>query len=202
MRLGELGRQLGAQVPEDLRRAKGWVGALVERALGAAAGSHPGPDFPDLGIELKTIPIDRAGKPLESTFVCTIELREIHAAEFLTSRLWGKLAQVLFVPVEGTRVVPVAERCLGAAFLWTPSVEERTVLEADWYALCLLIAQGRTGEITGHLGQALQVRPKAAKGSSRRRAFDEDGALYDEQPKGFYLRPSFTGEILRGRFGL
>src|SRR5690606_25121431 len=114
--------------------------------------------------------------PLESTFVCTIELREIHAAEFLTSRLWGKLAQVLFVPVEGTRVVPVAERCLGAAFLWTPSVEERTVLEADWYALCLLIAQGRTGEITGHLGQALQVRPKAAKGSSRRRAFDEDGA--------------------------
>jgi DNA mismatch repair protein MutH len=66
----------------------------------------------------------------------------------------------------------------------------------------LLIARGRTEEITGHLGKVLQVRPKAARGSSRRRTHDEEGALYDEQPKGFYLRTLFTGAILRRHFAL
>ena len=33
-------------VPNDLRRAKGWVGALIEKTLGASAGSRAGPSTP------------------------------------------------------------------------------------------------------------------------------------------------------------
>ena len=85
-------------------------------------------------------------------------------------------------------------------FFWRANDEERARLRADWEQLALIIAQGRTSEITGHLGEVLQVRPKAARGASRRRTTDEDGALYDEQPKGFYLRPSFTRAILARAF--
>ncbi len=199
--LGEVANLAGVAVPSSLRRAKGWIGGTIERLLGATAGSRTGPDFPELGVELKTLPVDSGGKPLESTFVCTIDLLQIAHHEFDKSRLWSKLHRVLWVPVEGVRHLSVASRRVGTAILWSPSDEERKQLRADWEQLSLLIAQGRTGEITGHLGEALQVRPKAARGSSRLRAFDEDGAFYDEQPKGFYLRASFTGEILRRHFG-
>ena len=50
--IGELGHDLGCQVPVDQRRAKGLVGQMLERALGASAGSRAAPDFPGLGVEL------------------------------------------------------------------------------------------------------------------------------------------------------
>jgi len=201
LNLGELAAELGVLVPGELKRAKGWVGSLMEKALGASAASRAEPDFPALGVELKTLPVDSQGKPLESTFVCTIELSKIADSEWEASRLWQKLSHVLWVPVEGTRALIVAERRIGTPFLWKPDDDERQQLREDWETLAALIARGRTSEITGHLGQVLQVRPKAARGSSRRRALDEEGGLYDEQPKGFYLHPQFTHAILRLVFG-
>src|SRR5690606_2013511 len=177
LKLGELAQARGIQVPEDLKRAKGWVGGLMEKALGASAASRAEPDFPALGVELKTLPVDSQGKPLESTFVCTIELSKIADSEWEASRLWQTLSHVLWVPVEGTRALIVAERRIGTPFLWKPDDDERQQLREDWETLAALIARGRTSEITGHLGQVLQVRPKAARGSSRRRALDEEGGL-------------------------
>ncbi len=66
---GELADELHIPVPPDLKRDKGWVGMLLERALGATAGSKAEQDFSHLGVELKTLPINAEGYPLETTFV-------------------------------------------------------------------------------------------------------------------------------------
>lgn len=196
LNLGQIASRCGLEAPVDLRRNKGWVGTLLERVLGANAGSRAEPDFVELGIELKSLPVDGNGRPLESTFVCSIELAHIADCEWEASRLLKKLRHVLWIPVEGVRTLPVAARRVGSPLFWQPNAEESAQLKQDWQQLSLLIAQGKTGEISAHLGEVLQVRPKAAKGSSRRRTTDEDGALYDEQPKGFYLRAAFTKAIV------
>ena len=72
--LGEIAEQLGVMVPNDLTRHKGWIGLLLEQVLGASAGSRPEPDFPHLGIELKSLPINEQAKPLETTFVSVAPL--------------------------------------------------------------------------------------------------------------------------------
>ena len=72
--LATLAAQAGLPMPADLKRDKGWVGMLLERYLGASAGSKAEQDFAHLGIELKTIPVDAQGKPLETTFVCVAPL--------------------------------------------------------------------------------------------------------------------------------
>lgn len=197
LRLGELASLWGTEVPPDLRRAKGFVGGLVERALGASAGCRAEPDFPELGVELKTLPVDGAGHCLESTFVCSAEVGDFHDVEWERSRLWAKVRCVLWVPVEGTRSLDVAERRIGGPFLWEPDAQQTAELRADWELLVSLMARGQFDSLSGHLGQHLQLRPKAAKGSSRRRAFDEEGARSLEQPKGFYLRARFTESLLR-----
>ncbi len=51
--LGELAAELHISVPPNLKRDKGWVGTLIEIALGASAGSKAEQDFSHLGIELK-----------------------------------------------------------------------------------------------------------------------------------------------------
>ena len=73
--VAELAGQLDVVVPANLRQHKGWLGELVEKALGADAASLSEPDFMALGIELKTLPLNAQGKVQESTWVCTVPLR-------------------------------------------------------------------------------------------------------------------------------
>ncbi len=200
--LAELAARLAVSVPPDLRRAKGWVGALFEAALGATAKSKAAPDFEALGIELKTLPVTLQGQPLETTFVCTIPLTHMAHVEWQESRVFRKLRRVLWVPVEGTRSTPVGARRIGTALLWSPSPEEERDLRFDWEELAGMIGGGRVEDITGHLGRYLQVRPKAKDSHARRRGTGTDGATISALPRGFYLRTSFTARILSQHFAL
>lgn len=198
--LGAIANRLGVAAPTTLTRHKGWVGNLLERALGATAGSRAQPDFEALGVELKTLPVDAVGRPLESTFVCTIPLAQIGEVEWDASRVRRKLARVLWIPVEGTRSVEVPRRRVGAPLLWSPSVEELAALRFDWEELAGLIGRGGVDTITGHLGRCLQIRPKARDSRARRAGMDADGALMATLPRGFYLRATFTEAIVRRAF--
>jgi DNA mismatch repair protein MutH len=200
--LAELARRFELPVPPDLRRAKGFVGGLIERALGASAGSRALPDFPELGIELKTLPVDRGGAPVESTFVCTIPLTEIGEVEWLDSRVRRKLSRVLWIPVQGERAIAVSERRIGQALLYRLTPEDEQVLRADWEELAGLIGRGHVEELTGHRGRFLQIRPKAAHSRARRLGIDAEGVPFAALPRGFYLRPSFTGALLQRHFAL
>jgi DNA mismatch repair protein MutH len=202
LRLAELAGRFQAPVPLDLKRAKGFVGGLLERALGATAGSRAVPDFPELHIELKTLPVDRTGAPVESTFVCTIPLTEIGEVEWADSRVRRKLSRVLWVPVEGERRIPVGDRRIGQALLYELTAEDEALLRADWEELAGYIGRGHVEELRGSLGRVLQIRPKAAHSRARRLGFDADGAPFAALPRGFYLRPGFTGALLARHFAL
>ena len=200
--IAQLAGRFALAAPPDLRRHKGFVGALVERALGATAGSRAAPDFEALGIELKTLPVDARGRALESTFVCTIPLIEIGEVEWLSSRVRRKLRRVLWVPVEGERQIPVPERRIGEPLLWSLTEAAETALRFDWEELAGIIGKGDVETITGHLGRCLQIRPKARDSHARRRGIDGDGARFAALPRGFYLRATFTSEILRQNYAL
>jgi len=90
-RFGELAALAGIPIPQNLKRDKGWVGGLLERWLGASAGSKPEQDFSALGIELKTIPVDSLGRPLETTFVCVAPLTGNNGVTWETSHVRHKL---------------------------------------------------------------------------------------------------------------
>ena len=93
--LGELAARANIAIPRDLKRDKGWVGMLLELYLGASAGSKPEQDFPEIGVELKTIPIDSRGKPLETTFVCVAPLTGNSGVTWESSHVRHKLQRVL-----------------------------------------------------------------------------------------------------------
>lgn len=200
--LGELAAAWRLTVPPDLRRAKGWTGQLLERALGATAASRAEPDFTGLGVELKTLPITAEGRPCESTFVCTVPLREIGTTEWADSRVRKKLSRVLWVPVEGRREVPVAVRRIGQSLLWSPDEDDEACLRSDWERLAGLIGCGNLDSVTGHIGGVLQLRPKAAHGRVRRRGLGAGDEPEWVLPRGFYLRPSFTGGLMRRNFAM
>ncbi|WP_258239915.1 DNA mismatch repair endonuclease MutH [Pseudidiomarina homiensis] len=198
----ELAARHSLSVPADLRRHKGWVGQLLETALGASAGSQALQDFPELGVELKTIPLDANGKPLETTFVCTVPLLDTSGVNWQASNVRNKLQCVLWIPIDGRREVPLAERSVGTAFLWQPTDDEEAQLRHDWQEHMDKIAMGQVESITAHQGEVLQLRPKAANSRVLTDAIGPNGEKIQTLPRGFYLKTSFTGAIIRRTFNL
>jgi DNA mismatch repair protein MutH len=194
--LGELAIQAGIQVPKDLSRNKGWIGLLLEHVLGASAGSRPEPDFPHLGIELKSLPINEQAKPLETTFVSVAPLTGLVGVTWKTCYVRKKLAKVLWVPVITPKDVPISERIIGTPFLWSPSAEEEALLAQDWQELTDMIVLGEVENIHGKHGQVLQLRPKAANSKAKTQGFDRNGKPFMTLPRGFYLKIPFTQALL------
>lgn len=196
MTFKELADEAKMDMPNDLKRDKGWVGQLLEWHLGAPAGSKPEQDFAKLGIELKSIPIGYSGKPLETTFVCVAPLMGVQGLTWETSHVRNKLSKVLWIPVEGEREIPLAERHVGSPLLWTPSEAEDEILKRDWEELMELIVLGNVEQITARHGEALHLRPKAANSRVLTEAYGASGKPIKTKPRGFYLRTQFTHNIL------
>lgn len=111
-----------------------------------------------------------------------------------------KLARVLWVPVEGERQIPLAERRVGAPLLWSPNAQEEELLRRDWEELMDLIVLGKVETITARHGEVLQLRPKAANSRALTEAIGEKGQPIMTLPRGFYLKKTFTGPMLARHF--
>lgn len=193
---GELADELHIPVPIDLKRDKGWGGMLLERALGATAGSKAEQDFSHLGVELKTLPINAEGYPLETTFVSLAPLVQNSGVKWENSHVRHKLSCVLWMPIEGSRHIPLRERHIGAPIFWKPTAEQERQLKQDWEELMDLIVLGKLEQITARIGEVMQLRPKGANSRAVTKGIGKNGEIIDTLPLGFYLRKEFTAQIL------
>ena len=155
----ELAHLLQIDVPKSLSNNKGWIGQLLEAYLGAKSGNLPITDFPEIGIELKTIPVNsKTLQPLESTFVCTAPLQQPHIT-WETSVVKLKLSNVLWIPIECANNMHFTQRRIGKAFLWRPNQQELNVLQQDWQELTELITLGNIQLLSAKYGKYLQIIP-------------------------------------------
>jgi DNA mismatch repair protein MutH len=196
--LAQIATERGVPVPGDQKRAKGWIGKLMELSLGATAATLPEPDFEHIGVELKTLPLNNNGRPRESTYICTVTLTAVSGGlEWRTSTVKKKLDRVLWVPVEADPGIPIPLRRIGNPFIWSPDRIQQQALRTDWEEFMERIVLGELDRIDARHGKVLQIRPKAANAGTRTRTPDATGETGVTVPRGFYLRTSFTGEILK-----
>lgn len=163
--------------------------------MGATGGSAAVHDFPALGVELKTIPVSAELRPRESTYVCTIALGEADRAEWDTSWVQAKLSHVLWVPI--VMAEESAPPRVGHPVLWKPTGAQLAVLAADFEEIMGAIALGGIERLTARTGRWLQVRPKGATSKDRTWAVAAEESWVTTVPRGFYLRTTFTGALLK-----
>lgn len=197
--LAELASPYPLSLPTSLLQAKGYVGQLIEWHLGASSFNLPEPDFPNLGIELKTLPLNINSLPSESTYVCTAPLHP-EPEQWENSRVRKKLARVLWVPIEATNTIPLLERRVGTPILWNLDPHSEAILKQDWEELTLMIQLGQIEKLSAKIGTYLQVRPKAAHSRILAPMINAESEAILANPKGFYLRSIFTKQILQQFF--
>ena len=193
--LGYIASEMGEKIPTSLNFAKGWIGQLIEKTLGANAVNLDQPDFIDLGIELKTLPISPAGLPCESTYICSASIPN-REAEWKQSRVYRKMAKILWVPIETQPGITLSQARIGMPLLWSPSILIEQQLCQDWEELTELINLGHFEKLSAHVGQYLQIRPKAPNAKTFIQVIDNQGQSISIVPKGFYVRSILTRQIL------
>lgn len=193
--IGEVSSLVGETCPQLLKYAKGWLGQLIEKALGAQACNLDQPDFFNLGIELKTLPINAQGLPQESTYICHASIPTFER-DFTNSRVWRKMAKMLWVPIESNKEKAVKDLRIGTPLLWSPADEIKAQLQEDWEELTELMILGHYEALSAHKGKYLQLRPKAANAKTFIQVFNHEGEQISLVPKGFYLRTLLTKRII------
>jgi len=195
----ELANIFNQKIPTTLHQAKGWIGTLIEWHLGADSANKSQPDFSNLGIELKTLPLNAQYQPQESTYICTASLNP-NLEVWRTSRVYKKLAHVLWVPIEASSQIPIPKRRIGTPILWKPCPKIETILKQDWEELTEILQLGQIAKLSAKQGTYLQIRPKAAHSHILTSTLDEQGEVILTGPKGFYLRSVFTKIILANHY--
>lgn len=202
--LQSLAQTYNQVMPRSLKQAKGFIGQLIELALGANSANKPEPDFAHLGIELKTLPCNTFGSPQESTYVCTAPLpSDTLRQTWETSTVHKKLSKVLWVPIiEPGLDCPVEARRIGMPILWQPNKEIEATLKQDWEELMDMLHLGGIEKLSARFGTYLQIRPKAAHSRILGRHINESAELAFTGPKGFYLRTALTKQIMAEHYCL
>lgn len=198
--LGELAEKYQSELPSHLLREKGRIGQFFEYLLGATSGSLAQPDFVELGVELKTLPIDSSGRPLESTYVSVVPLKDLQGLHWHNSVVRHKLLKVLWIPILAERTIPIEQRQVAMPFIWQPTAQQESLLRKDFEDTIETVALGQIEQIDARFGEVMQVRPKAANAKALTEAIGPEGETIKTLPRGFYLRPSFTGEIIINTF--
>ena len=182
----------------EFKNRKGDIGQVVEQLFGAKSSSYAGPDLPEFGLEIKTIPISTSGQVIENTYLNKITLPFVETS-FQQSLLWQKIRKTIFVPIIGDRQEQHKNKRLGQPFIWEASRNEFRQLEEDWLDLTHYLRLGQWTLINSKLGEILHIRPKAAHGADLS-TFKALGQRHHILPIGFYLRKSFTQLLIEKNY--
>ncbi|WP_236260982.1 DNA mismatch repair endonuclease MutH [Pantoea sp. SoEX] len=196
--IGNLARNADLLVPSDLKINKGWIGRLIEIYLGVISYNKSEQDFIDLGIELKTIPIDSLGNPTENTFICTASLIKNKNTTWRTSNIKNRLSKILWIPIEGDKNIPLKIRRIGRPFLWSPSIKEDMMLRKDWEEIMNLIIFGKINHINKYTGLLLQLGAKTLNSKLLNKDIENKDMIILTLPRKFYLKKFFTKIIISG----
>lgn len=108
-------------------------------------------DFSHLGIELKQFLLINKVILLETTFVSLAPLAQNSGVTWHSSHVRYKLSKVLWIPIEGERQIPLAERHVGTNFV--AAIKFSRTTSASRLGRIDGLLKGKLTEITACIGE-------------------------------------------------
>ena len=134
-------------------KAKGQLGGLLENCyFGYKPNSDPHADFFDVGVELKSTPIEkknnggyRAGERLSIT---NISFEEPVEDDFYKSHVWEKIKRILLIQYLRYKSIDRLDYMIEFVNLFTPPKEDLKIIIDDYNAINKKIKQGKAHELS------------------------------------------------------
>lgn len=182
---------------KDFDKGKGAIGQIIEReGFGVANNSDANPDFKELGIELKVLPLKNVAKGLsvkERTKVCSINYNGLISEKWITSHAKNKLQKILFVFYYYDKANPVNSKILDYLLFELENSSEPLIKE-DWERTKGLVQDGKAHLLSESQNVILAASRSGAGKLPESQWPEQPNKKYSAKAKqrAFSLKPSFT----------
>lgn len=181
---------------------KGAIGKIIEEnGFGIKNNSEAKPDFQDLGIELKVVPLKESSKGelsvKERTKVCLINYHQIIESTWETSHAKEKLNHVLFVFYQYNKENKLASKIKDYYLFELRNQLDEPIIQSDWYRTKKLVQDGKAHQLSESQNKILAASRSGAGGIELSKQPTQPNALIqlNAPQRSFSLKPSYTNVI-------
>jgi DNA mismatch repair protein MutH len=185
--------------------------SIVKKAIGFKSVKSKIKEFEQLGIIVKTINVRiKDNKPFEGILFPAMKLKEFEIEKWEESIFKEYINKILFIPIYKEKdKVPLNKKYLGKAFFWSPSLEEKNIINKEWEQYKYEVINGQCkvhkkvikskkgfkeiSELTKESGTSIiHMRPHGQNSNDR----DEDSIGNSIVKQCFWLNKNFIQKLL------
>ncbi|QQG46936.1 MAG: hypothetical protein HYZ30_00645 [Candidatus Azosocius agrarius] len=174
--------------------SRGYVGQVVERFFNNQNGNKSQCDFLNLGIELKTLPLNVKNEPLNPIFICSLS-PNLRSLEWKYSNLYNKIKHILWVPYYKFNNCDIFSYKFLKPFFFKINLSQEIVIKADWYNLMNLFYSGNFNNFK-FVGKYIQILSHSKNKFDTINIFNKFGKKEIIIRKAFYFRKIFIKQLI------
>jgi DNA mismatch repair endonuclease MutH len=198
--IGELKLELNIE-RENMK--KGASGLIVENLLGIKNNNNSDADIPEIGCEVKILPIqkNRNGviKAKEPTQIQMINYFEVANEKWETAKIRRKINLtfwVVYLAKENSSKLHQNDYRIIDYFVDHPSDDKILVFKKDWELIQSFIINGLSDKLSCRMGEFLEPKTKGANNQDKTDAPDGKGGVLRARRRAFYYKKAYTNEYI------
>ena len=194
--IGQIKDELGI---ERKKMVKGASGLIVENLLGIKNNNKDEPDIPEIGCEVKCLPLQKKNdgtiNAKEPTAIRTINYMEVSEETWETAKLRCKITLtfwVVYLAKEHGKTLRQNDYVIIDYFLERPNNVVNIVFKNDWEEIKKYIVEGKAEELSCSMGQYIEPKTKGKNNQDMTDAPDGKGGVIKARRRAFYYKKNYT----------
>jgi DNA mismatch repair endonuclease MutH len=196
--IGELKLELSI---ERANMKKGASGLIVENLLGIKNNNNSDADIPEIGCEVKILPIQKNKngeiKAKEPTQIQMINYFEVAIENWETAKVRKKINLtfwVVYLAKENSTSLHQDEYRIIDYFVDHPNENKIIVFKRDWELIQDFIIKGLSEKLSCSMDEYLEPKTKGANNQDKTNAPDGKGGVLRARRRAFYYKKKYTNE--------
>lgn len=182
---------------------KGASGLIVENLLGIKNNNNSDADIPEIGCEIKILPIQKNKngeiKAKEPTQIQMINYFEVANEKWETAKVRKKINLtfwVVYLAKEKNKSLSQDEYRIIDYFIDHPSEDKVLIFKQDWESIQEYILKGLSDSLSCSMGQYLEPKTKGANNQDLTNAPDGKGGVIRARRRAFYYKKAYTNGFI------
>lgn len=198
--IGELKSELNI---EREKMKKGASGLIVENLLGIKNNNSSDADIPEIGCEVKILPIQRNKngeiKAKEPTQIQMINYFEVANEKWETAKVRKKISLtfwVVYLAKENSVSLHQDQYKIIDYFVDHPNENKILVFKKDWELIQSFILKGMSDNLSCSMGEYIEPKTKGANNQDKTNAPDGKGGILKARRRAFYYKKAYTNGFI------
>jgi DNA mismatch repair endonuclease MutH len=198
--IGELKLELSI---EKANMKKGASGLIIENLLGIKNNNISDADIPEIGCEIKILPIQKNKngeiKAKEPTQIQMINYFEVAREKWETAKIRKKINLtfwIVYLAKENSIKMQQNDYKIIDYFVDHPDENKILVFKRDWELIQDFIKKGLSEKLSSSMGEYLEPKTKGANNQDKTNAPDGKGGEIRAKRRAFYYKKKYTNECI------